>query len=295
MGASRKALTALAVLAGLATCGPTLADPAAWLVEGHGGGELRLLGSMHELRSSDYPLPTSIDELYARADTLVMELDLDDLDSVAEQATFLAAATLPEGKVLGDVVAAPLYARTDRAARRLGVDIAQLERFEPWMVAVSLLELGTRRVGFEAQRGVEQYLLGKARRDHKQILGLETVEFQVGLFDHLSAHDQQALLEQTVNELDSAGATLDSLARAWRQGELDAAAKELLGEFDGFPELYATLVKQRNARWVPVLERLLENGHRYLVVVGALHLVGDDSVIALLRRRGHTVTRLPKG
>ena len=248
---------------------------------------------MHELRASDYPLPRSIDELYASAETLVMELDLDDLDAGAEQSTFLTAAMLPEGKTLSDVVAPPLYARTDREARSLGIDIATLERFEPWMVAVSLLELGTRRAGFEAERGIEQYLVGKARRDHKKVIGLETVEFQVGLFDGLSSRDQQALLEQTVEELGSAGTTLDMLARAWRDGALETATKELLGEFDGFPELYDKLVKDRNARWVPILERLLEDGRRYLVVVGALHLVGDDSVVALLRKRGYEVTRLP--
>lgn len=248
---------------------------------------------MHELRASDYPLPASVDDLYASADALVMEIDLDDLDAGAEQAALLHAGLLPQGKSLKDVIAAPLYARTDREAQALGVDIALLDRFEPWMAAVSLLELGTRRVGFEAERGVEQYLVRKARTDHKEVIGLETVEFQLGLFDQLSNHDQQALLEQTVRELDSAGETLDRLARAWRQGELDTAAKELLGEFDGFPELYTKLVKDRNARWVPTLERLLGDGRRYLVVVGALHLVGDDSVVALLAEQGFAVTRLP--
>jgi uncharacterized protein len=248
---------------------------------------------MHELRASDYPLPASVDDLYKSADALVMELDLDDLDAGAGQAAFLQAGLLPDGKSLKDVIAATLYARTDHEARALGIDLARLDRFEPWMVAVSLLELGTRRAGFEAERGVEQYLVGKARRDHKEVIGLETVEFQLSLFDQLSSHDQQALLEQTVQELDSAGTTLDRLARAWREGELDTAATELLGEFDGFPELYAELVKDRNARWVPALERLLGDGRHYLVVVGALHLVGDDSVVALLAKRGYTVTRLP--
>ena len=67
---------------------------------------------------------------------------------------------------------------------------------------------------------------------------------------------------------------------------------ELLDDFDDFPGLYDTLVLTRNRSWVPALERMLADGQRHLVVVGALHLVGDDSVIELSRARGHAVERV---
>jgi len=82
------------------------------------------------------------------------------------------------------------------------------------------------------------------------------------------------------------------LAAAWREGHLETLSEGLLADFKAFPGLYETLVKNRNASWVEPLERMLGDGRHYLVVVGALHLVGRDNVIDLLKARGHAAVRL---
>ncbi|HVS24728.1 MAG TPA: TraB/GumN family protein, partial [Gammaproteobacteria bacterium] len=233
-----------------------------------------------------------VDELYARADVLVMEIDLDDLDLAAEQATLLSAAVLPVDQTLAGVLDPAVYKVAERRARELGVDIALLDHAEPWFVAITLLDLGMRKIGFEAERGLEQYLVGKAARDHKEIVGLETLEKQVRIFAALPAAGQRALLKQTLDELDTADATMKELTAAWRDGHLETMTDKLLGDFDDYPELYPALVTERNAAWTDELERLLKDGRRYLVVVGALHLVGRDSVIERLGARGHRVARI---
>jgi uncharacterized protein YbaP (TraB family) len=167
----------------------------------------------------------------------------------------------------------------EQTAGELGIDIKLLERFEPWFLSVTLLDQGMRQFGFQAERGVEQYVLNQARRTGKEIVGLESLEFQIGIFDSLPPAQQQAMLEQTLAELDEAQAVLDTMVDAWRNGELESLSAELLDDFDDFPGLYDTLVTKRNQSWVPTLERLLADGQRHLVVVGALHLVGPDSVI----------------
>ena len=100
------------------------------------------------------------------------------------------------------------------------------------------------------------------------------------------------MLEQTLAELDEAETALSQMVAAWRNGELEDLSAELLDDFDEFPGLYDTLVTKRNNAWVPALERMLADGRRHLVVVGALHLVGNDSVIELLDERGHEVERV---
>jgi uncharacterized protein len=284
MWAALVALTAPAALAS--------AEPAAWRVAGPNGGEIALLGSMHVLRPSDYPLPQSVDELIGRAETIVMELDLDDVDAAAQQRVILETAMLPQGTALANVVDASVYRLVEQTAAELGVDLTLLDRFEPWFLAVTLLDQGMRKLGFQSERGIEQYVLGRSQQSGKEIVGLETLEFQIGIFDSLPAASQQAMLEQTLAELDEAATALDAMVAAWRSGELEALSAELLDDFDEFPGLYATLVTQRNGAWVPVLERLLGDGRRYLVVVGALHLLGEDSVIDLLRARGHEIERV---
>jgi hypothetical protein len=265
------------------------ADPAAWRVTGDGDGELWLLGSVHYLREQDYPLPGIVDELYRRADVLVMELDLDDLDPVQSQAKFLAAAMLPAGRELPDVLPMDVYALAAERAGAIGIDLALLERFEPWLVAVTMLDLGMGRLGYRAERGLEQYLLRKAEQDGKEILGLETLDAQIAVFDGLSAAEQQALLEQTLEELDAAETAMAQMISAWRAGRLDGLADTLMQEFASFPRLYDALVVDRNTNWLDSLAAFLEDPRPHLVVVGALHLVGEDNVIELLTARGFDV------
>ena len=282
----------LALLALTLPAATAAADPAAWRVTGRNGGEVTLLGSMHVLRPSDHPLPPSVDGLVERAQSIVMELDLDDVDAAAQQRVILGTAMLPQGTVLADVVDADVYAVVQEVTAELGVDLKLLERFEPWFLAITLLDQGMRKFGFQAERGVEQYVLSKAQRTGKEIVGLESLEFQIGIFDSLPPPQQQAMLEQTLAELDEAQTALTEMVDAWRDGELESLTSELLDDFDDFPGLYDTLVTKRNAAWVPTLERMLADGQRHLVVVGALHLVGPDNVIDLLRARGHAAERL---
>ncbi len=281
------ALPALTLSAGMAT-----ADPAAWRVTGPNGGEVTLLGSMHILRPSDHPLPASVDSLIDRAELIVMELDLDDIDAAAQQRVILQKAMFPQGTRLNDVLDDDVYALVAQTTAELGMDLTLLERFEPWFLSITLLDQGMRKLGFQGERGLEQYVLARAQQSRKEIVGLETLEFQIGIFDSLPSNQQQAMLEQTLAEIDEAATVLGEMVAAWRNGELEELSAELLDDFDEFPGLYETLVSKRNNAWLPELERMLADGRRHLVVVGALHLVGDDSVIELLDERGHDVQRL---
>lgn len=282
----------LVLLAAALPAALAAADPAAWRMTGKDGSEVTLLGSMHVLRPSDYPLPPDIDALITGADRIVMEVDLDDFDPVAQQRLVLETAMLPQGTVLKDVLDDAVYAKTEQHMGTLGVDLGALERFEPWFLAITALDLGMRKLGYQSERGVEQYVVGRARATGKEIVGLETIEFQMGLFDSLPPEQQQALLEQTLDELDEGAAVLDQMVGAWRAGELESLSSELFEEFASYPGLYEKLVTKRNNSWVPLLEGMLADGGHQLVVVGALHLVGPGNVIELLKKRGHEVERL---
>jgi len=281
----------LTLLAAALPAALAAADPAAWRVQGKSGGELTLLGSMHVLRPSDYPLPPTVNALIDGADNIVMEIDLDDVDG-AQQQLIVQKAMLPQGKVLADVIDADAYRLVTQHMSALGVDVKALEHFEPWFLALTVLDIGMRKLGFQPDRGVEQYVLARARGAGKEIVGLETLEFQIGLFDALPPEQQQAMLEQTLDEIDEGAEVLSKMVAAWRAGELESLRSELLEDFGDFPGLYEKLVTDRNNAWVPKLERLLTDGQHHLVVVGALHLVGPDNVIELLEERGLKAERL---
>lgn len=268
------------------------ADPAVWVVSEADGPRLWLLGSVHYLRASDYPLPGLVDTLYRRADEIVMELDLDDLDQAEAQQQFLGAAALAPGRSLERAIGEALYGRLVAECRALGLRADGFDSFAPWFVALNVLTVGLNEAGFASEYGVERHLLSVAKADHKPISGLETLDAQIAALAGLSELDQRGLLEQTLDELDKSASEVTRLVAAWRDGDVDTLGAELTEDFEASPAIYEQIVSQRNRRWAERLAMLASGDKRYLVVVGALHLVGKDSVIEQLRTKGLKVERL---
>lgn len=263
-----------------------------WAVEGQ-QNTVYLLGSIHVLRPGDGGLPEAAQRAYEDAEQLVMEIDLDDpaqADPAAMAEKMQAAALLPEGQTLREVLGAD-YETIRSRVEPLGLDLASLDRFAPWFVATLVLQLELARRGFLPELGIEQQLAGRAVEDGKPILGLETAEDQFAILAALSLAEQERFLLMTLQESVQLDREVDRLIAAWRSGDGTALGQLLSEEFAAFPELYGPLTQARNRAWVEQLAGLLDDRDDYLVVVGALHLVGRESVVELLRRRGFAVTQ----
>jgi uncharacterized protein YbaP (TraB family) len=263
-----------------------------WTVQGR-QNTVYLLGSVHVLRPGDAALPRAALDAYADAEQLVMEIDLDDAtvgDPLVMAQQMQASAALPAGQSLQAVLGSD-YAEVAQRASEAGLDLEMFDRFQPWFVATLLLQLELAKRGFDPALGIEQQLAGRAIADRKPITGLETPAQQFAVLSGLSLADQKRFLLMTLDESAQADAELEQLLAAWRKGDTSALAALLSDEFERFPQLYRPLTEDRNRAWVGQLDDLLDDRDDYLVVVGALHLVGRDSVVDLLRQRGHTVTQ----
>ena len=260
-----------------------------WSIKGK-TNTVYLLGSVHFLKPSEQ-LPAAIDDAYKDAEQLVMEIDMDDLDPLAMQQTTLELGMLPEGKTLESELGAETYGKVAAQANAMGLDLALLNRFRPWLAAMTLVQLQLMKLGLDANSGVEQRLTARAETDGKQIRGLETLQQQLGMLANLSPGQQREFLLYSVEDAERAAKEIDMLLAAWRAGDTRKLAALLQEGFDQYPEIYRPLTVDRNRKWVPDIEGLLRERDDYLVVVGALHLVGKDSVIQLLEGKGYTVTQ----
>ncbi len=280
------------------TATPALAESVTpvtlWVAEG-ANNQVYLLGSVHLLRKADYPLPSIMERAYEDAEALVMEIDMDDLDPVETQALVTRLGVLPDERTLADVLGPEDYAVAEAAARELNIPLDLLEKSEPWLAAITIEQLMLSRLGFNAMHGVEMTYLGKARRDAKPIEGLETFAEQIGFLDGLSPEAQRDLLMQSLTEGAELRGMMDSLVEAWKSGDIEFLESEMLDELARFPELYDVVVVERNRRWIDQLLPLMERDEDYLVVVGALHLIGDDGVPAMLEAAGVNVAQLNTG
>jgi uncharacterized protein YbaP (TraB family) len=163
---------------------------------------------------------------------------------------------------------------------------------KPWMAALSVAGLELANAGYQPSAGLDMHFSRRARDDGKERRALETVEEQLGLFAGLSPEESTAFLRSTLDELETMVPLLDEVAASWRVGDVEPVEALLGSEFAELPALRAKLVVDRNRAWLMHIEELLAGGRDTLVVVGALHLVGPEGLVALLRGRGYTVTQL---
>ncbi|MGB5624062.1 MAG: TraB/GumN family protein [Gammaproteobacteria bacterium] len=279
-------LTAVSVLATPASA----EGPSIWEYQGATGTVL-LLGSVHVLRQQDYPLPAAVEAAYAAADTLVMEIDTSSLDPLSAQMLITGMGSLEPGRSMSSVMGQKDFDRASRLASEMGFDLALMQQFEPWFAALTIMNLQMMRMGFNPQIGLESHLSGQAARDGKPIVGLETMEFQLQLFDAMPERVQSDLLLQTLEEAGTMEKEMDAMIRAWRAGDAAALARIMGENFAEYPDVYEALVTRRNRNWAGQIVEMADRPGTHLVVVGALHLVGKDSLIRMLEQKGRRVNR----
>ena len=256
-----------------------------WEVKGR-NNTLYLLGSVHMLKPSDSALPAEVLHAYEQSKALVMELDLNDLNAEALLGSGLESTVLPEGQSLSEILGPELYANLETHAKSLGLEPEVMDRFQPWFAALLLEQTALSQSGFEAGAGVDEQFAQRAQQDNKPIIALETADEQLGFFAHLPAEQQRQYLRATLKDLDTEGSDAAVMVSAWRRGDSAELERLLRKESGKTPELFHMLTTERNRKWLPKLVALLSESQDYLVIVGALHLVGSDGLIELLKGQG---------
>jgi uncharacterized protein YbaP (TraB family) len=257
-----------------------------WSVKGK-RNTVYLAGSVHALPEGHAELSRQLELAYKASDAIVMEVDLDDLNPL-EAVQFVAEkGTLPPEQSLEDVVGAARYSKIIQLADSIDVPELAIARLEPWAAAMVLTQFALMKSGFDPELGIDMQVTARARQDGKPIDGLETVDDQLSIFDSRSLSEQTKFLVDAADDVPNMHDDLARLISAWRTGDLAALEREFNKERAQAPALYDQLLGQRNRKWLPKIEALLDSDKDYLVLVGTLHYVGRDGLLELLARDGH--------
>jgi uncharacterized protein YbaP (TraB family) len=262
------------------------ASACVWRVTGPNGGVLYLGGSVHALRSSDYPLPSAYNRAFDSSSRLVFEDDPKSSSSGIK--ALLKAGTYPKGDCLRDHVDPRTYAYLRRFFALLNISEEKFSRFRPWLIDLMLDSPSSQH--FEL--GVEKFLTRRAQANSKPVSGLESTVEHNSFFVRLSDREAEALLLILFINAGHQSAGKTDLVQAWRRGDADALSRSVHESFRDFPSLGERLLDVRNRNWIPKIESYLSSGKTFFVVVGAGHMGGPNGLLSLLRARGCKIEQL---
>jgi uncharacterized protein YbaP (TraB family) len=263
---------------------------------------LYLLGSFHLLRPEDYPLSADVDRAFADAEALVLELSPEEMASPQLGMAMQRAGRREDGRTLREDLDPALAAKLDAwveanagILRAIGMTPDSLQQSEPWYVGLHITLIEMQKLGLDPQLGLDMHMTERARDAGMPASGLELGSEQIAIFDGMSREEQRQFLAESLGEAADAKTEIEALHDAWRRGDDAAMWRDMAVEMRReYPELYRRVNVDRNDAWVPKLQRMLdeETQRDTLVVVGALHLIGEDGVVEKLRAKGYRVERI---
>ncbi|WP_445949652.1 TraB/GumN family protein [Sphingorhabdus sp.] len=263
-------------------------DPALWVIK-DADTTIYLFGSVHILKPGLGWFDDGVKTAFDSSDQLVLELV--EPPAAEVQALFGKFAMDQQGKTLRSKMNDADRAVYDAAMGKLGIPAPAFDPFEPWAAGITMSLLAMQKSGFDPNSGVEKQLTAAANVSKKPIAGLETMEFQLGVFDTLPEAEQIAFLIETAKTIDDVGSTTDKMVAMWASADTESLA-QLMNEGLTSRTLYDALLTNRNANWVKWISAQMKKPGVTFIAVGAGHLAGPTSVQALLPAYGLTATRV---
>ncbi len=272
---------------------PVTIAPAIWKVERQTEAGVErgfLFGTMHLLPNIDWQTP-AVSDAMARSDLFVFELETDQIDDLDAQALTRELGLLPKGVILPDLLGSARWTRVSAFARSLNLPAQSLTAMKPWLASLILSQVYFQSMGFEPAQGVEAVLLRQLRAQNRPTASLETMAEQFSFLNDLPQDVSIAMLLSTVQDIEDNPDLAQHMLQFWVGGDTEGLSRLLNEALKSYPEAYDTLLAARNRNWIPQIISLMGDGRVVFAAVGAGHLVGEDSVVDLLRAEGFTVTR----
>jgi len=261
-----------------------------WKVEGQRNA-VYLLGSVHVLKKENYPLAAAIEAAFTNSSVVVFETDVAALDDPGIAFKMMSKCRLPEGETLSQQLSPEVYKQFTNHLSGSLMSAGMMEQFTPAFAAMTLVVLEMQKLGLEPEHGLDKHFFARARKEEKQIVPLETVDFQIDLLTEFTKAEGEPLMKATLKELETMKNDLTDLLNAWETGDAKKLEKLMNEAMADEPVIYKRLLTDRNRNWLPKIEEFLRGDKNTIVIVGAGHLVGKEGVVELLRKKGLKVTQ----
>jgi len=271
--------------------GQCLAETSVWQIS-NSKTSLYLGGIIHMLSKSDFPLPDAFQRAFNNSDILVLETNIDETKTESFQNKIAKNMVYVNGKTLKDVIDQQTFLKLQTFLNKRGIAVENVIKLKPSMVSIMLSVIEIKRIGMTEQ-GVDNYFFSMAKNKGMRIKFLETIDEQLSFLFAMGKGNENELISKTLRDLEQLEVTMRQIKLAWRQGNEKELAnitiKEMLSEY---PALYNDLLVKRNNNWLPNIEKMLQSEETEIILVGALHLLGNKGLLQQLRNKGYKIKQL---
>ena len=268
------------------------AQPAMWKLS-DADTSIYLFGTVHVLKPGTEWMTDKVEQAVTGADRLYMEISLAEQQNIpAIQQMVQRYAVLPADDALGNHLAPADAEKLKAGLAALGIAGPVADRFKPWFAGVTYSGMRFVKLGYDSTKGVEAALGELAQAHNVPIEGLETMEFQMRLFDSMTDEESRAFIQDLLKDDKDLGKMMSDITGSWTQGDLSALDREINDMDKVSPSLAEKLLYSRNQTWAHTIEMMLAQPGTFTVAVGSGHFVGKRSVIAILEKDGFTVERV---
>jgi uncharacterized protein YbaP (TraB family) len=270
---------------------PAFAKSPVWKIS-KDGNHLFLGGTIHLLSQSDYPLPEAFETAYNNSILLVLETDIQKLGAPEFQQTILQKTMYTGEQNITHFLKPDTIQALETHLASIGIPMKPMLKFKPGLLSVTLTLVELQRLGLVGT-GVDEFFSLRALNEKRGIKYLETVNDQLGFISNMGEGNENEFIEYTLKDLKDLPQLFDSMKKAWKNGDNAQLRIVALDPWSGrFPEIYNSLLVERNNNWIPQIETMLRTKEVEFILFGALHLVGENGILSQLKTLGYKIENL---
>jgi len=253
-----------------------------------GKSKLYLAGTIHLLRSQDFPPPAEFDGAYQQSQKIYFETDMEKAKSPEFGQRFAQAMILPNNTTLKDILSPENWSALQAYAEKSQYPLSQTMMFNPAMVSILITLNESKKLG--VGEGADAYYDKAARADNKIIGELESLDDVLLYMKKFGQEEPNKIIASTLEDVTNMPADLEKMINSWKQGDLSGLDKMFSEKMrKETPAVYQSLIVERNQKWLPTIEAMLKTPETEMVMVGSLHLSGDDGLLAQLKKAGYKI------
>ena len=269
------------------------ANSSVWKVS-NGEHHLFLGGTIHLLSKNDYPLPEAFETAYAQAEDIWFETDASALTSEKVQSKMFKVLMYQDERTLSSVLSEQTHHELSELLEDRGLSVAAFNKMTPAGAMFTLTGIELTRLGLIDQTaGVDLHFDQRAQKDKKDRLFLESVDEQLAFMQGINDLDPNRLIKSTIDQIDSTEQSWKELLTAWRNGDMQLMQTAGIAPMKAdYLKIYNMLLVHRNRDWFTDIEKMLNSKEVELVLVGALHMAGEEGLLSSLKSAGYDVEQL---